>query len=154
MDTSRATSALTWPGIWLGLSLGGFFDGIVLHQVLQWHHMLTSVEDPAISQDIRLNILADGLFHVAAYAFAVIGLVLLWRARRAFGAQARMRAILGPILMGAGAFNLAEGLVNHHLLGIHHVRGGSPNEMLWDLGFLALGAALVALGAWLRRSAA
>jgi uncharacterized membrane protein len=25
----------------LGIGLGGFFDGIVLHQILQWHHMLS-----------------------------------------------------------------------------------------------------------------
>lgn len=31
------------PGIVLGVGLGGFFDGIVLHQVLQWHHMFSSV---------------------------------------------------------------------------------------------------------------
>ncbi len=24
----------------LGLGLGGFFDGIVLHQILQWHHLI------------------------------------------------------------------------------------------------------------------
>jgi nucleoside-diphosphate kinase len=29
------------PGILLGIGLGGFVDGIVLHQMLQWHHMLT-----------------------------------------------------------------------------------------------------------------
>jgi uncharacterized membrane protein len=34
-------------GIFLGLGLGGFFDGIILHQVLQWHHMLTSAGFPA-----------------------------------------------------------------------------------------------------------
>jgi Predicted membrane protein (DUF2243) len=28
-------------GILLDLGLGGFFDGIVLHQILQWHHMVT-----------------------------------------------------------------------------------------------------------------
>jgi uncharacterized membrane protein len=28
----------TAAGIFLGLGLGGFFDGIVLHQILQWHH--------------------------------------------------------------------------------------------------------------------
>lgn len=37
-------------GILLGLSLGGFFDGILLHQILQWHHLLSLVADPA---DIR-----------------------------------------------------------------------------------------------------
>jgi uncharacterized membrane protein len=33
------------PGILLGIGLGGFVDGIVLHQILQWHHMLTSEGD-------------------------------------------------------------------------------------------------------------
>ena len=33
-------------GILFGLGLGGFFDGIILHQVLQWHHMLTSAGIP------------------------------------------------------------------------------------------------------------
>ena len=28
-------------GILFGLGLGGFVDGIVLHQLLQWHHMLS-----------------------------------------------------------------------------------------------------------------
>src|SRR5215212_10407320 len=32
---------ITGPGVVLGLGLGGFVDGIVLHQVLQWHHMRT-----------------------------------------------------------------------------------------------------------------
>jgi hypothetical protein len=36
-------------GILLGLGLGGFFDGIVLHQILQWHHMATSAGYPADS---------------------------------------------------------------------------------------------------------
>jgi uncharacterized membrane protein len=29
------------PGLLLGLGLGGFIDGIVMHQILQWHHLLT-----------------------------------------------------------------------------------------------------------------
>jgi uncharacterized membrane protein len=53
-------------------------------------------------------------------------------------------------LAGWGLFNLVEGLVDHHLLGIHHVRGG-PYQLWWDLGFLAFGAALVAGGLLLRR---
>jgi len=35
---------LVASGIYLGAGLGGFVDGIVLHQILQWHHMLTSTE--------------------------------------------------------------------------------------------------------------
>jgi len=44
-------------------------------------------------------------------------------------------------------FNLIEGTVDHHLLGIHHVRSGHA-QMAWDLAFLAFGAVLV-VGGWL-----
>lgn len=36
-------------GIVLGVGLGGFFDGIVLHQILQGHHMFSSAGYPADS---------------------------------------------------------------------------------------------------------
>lgn len=53
-------------GTQFGLGLGGFFDGIVLHQVLQWHHMLTSAGFPASDlPSMRINTLADGLFNAA-----------------------------------------------------------------------------------------
>lgn len=148
------SSRLTWAGVWLGLSLGGFFDGIMLHQVLQWHHMLTSVADERIRNNIPLNITADGFFHVACWIFAVIAVVMLWRARRDFGALHWARTFVGSILIGAGAFNLVEGIIDHQILGIHHVRTDTEHVLLWDMGFLALGAVLVALGWMMRRSAA
>jgi uncharacterized membrane protein len=51
-----------------------------------------------------------------------------------------------------GLFNLVEGIVDHQLLGIHHVRSG-PHELAWDLGFLALGLVLVLVGLLVRRTA-
>ena len=67
-------------GIFLGLGLGGFFDGIVLHQVLQWHHIATSAGYPPDSvENLEFNTLLDGLFHVATYVFVVLGLIILWR---------------------------------------------------------------------------
>ena len=54
----------TSAGILFGLGLGGFFDGIVLHQILQWHHMLTSAGVPADTvAGLKLNTFWDGLFH-------------------------------------------------------------------------------------------
>ena len=50
----------------LGFAFGAFFDGILLHQVLQWHHLLSLVQGD-LYRDIRMQILADGLFHAAAY---------------------------------------------------------------------------------------
>ncbi len=137
----------------LGLSLGGFFDGIVLHQVLQWHHMLRAVDDPAISGNLALNITADGFFHVATWVLAVLGIVLLWRARAELVAPGSGRRLAGGILAGAGLFNLVEGVIDHHLLGLHHVRTDVDNVLLWDLGFLAVGAVLVVVGVLLALSA-
>jgi len=45
MDRSRKKNGRGSPtiaGILLGPGLGGFFDGILLHQVLQWHRMFTN----------------------------------------------------------------------------------------------------------------
>lgn len=135
-------------GILLGLGLGGFFDGIVLHQILQWHHLLTSAGYPANTvENLELNTLADGLFHAATYVFTAAGLFLLWRAVQQNNVSLSGRVLSGAILAGWGLFNLAEGIVNHHILGIHHVRPG-PNEMAWDIAFLIWGVVML-VGGWL-----
>ncbi|QIN77563.1 DUF2243 domain-containing protein [Rubrobacter marinus] len=145
MDLRRFVTA----GVILGLGLGGFFDGIVLHQVLQWHHMLTATSPPTSVGSLELNTLWDGLFHVATYAFTIAGVLLLWRAARASDALPPTRTLVGALLMGWGIFNLVEGIVNYHLLGIHHVLDSLPPglaRLALDLAFLALGAAFVLFG--------
>ena len=151
------------PGIVLGVGLGGFLDGILLHQLLQWHHMLTSTDTDNIGVrfypadtvvGLRMNTVWDGVFHAATWLAVLIGLSLLYsrvstRRDRAW----RSGALWGWILVGWGLFNLVEGVVDHHLLGIHHVHGG-PRQLWWDIGFLALGAALVAAGLLVARRAA
>src|SRR5688572_2700796 len=82
MVTERRIFPLT-PGVVLGIGLGGFVNGIMLHQVLQWHHMLTSAGCSADSvQNVPLNTLFDGLFHAATWAATTAGLYLLHRAVR------------------------------------------------------------------------
>jgi len=144
---------LVRAGVVLGLSFGGFFDGIVFHQVLQWHHMLTGVADAAVRDDIALNTLADGLFHAATYVLGLIGLVMLWRARVELVGPRSGRVLAGAMLAGAGLFNLVEGLVNHQLLDIHHLRTDVADPLPWDMAFLASGVLLMAVGWWLVRAA-
>jgi uncharacterized membrane protein len=43
-------------------------------------------------------------------------------------------------------FNLIEGVIDHHLLTIHHVRDDVTDPLSWDVGFLALGALLIVAG--------
>jgi uncharacterized membrane protein len=140
----------------LGLGLGGFFDGIVFHQILQWHHMLTSAGfPPSTVSNLEVNTLWDGLFHAATYLLCVIGLVLLWRALRAGGGLGSARTMIGGFLFGWGLFNVLEGLVNHQILGIHHVRDDLPeaSRLVWDMGFLGWGAVMILIGILIVRSA-
>jgi uncharacterized membrane protein len=137
-------------GVFLGMGFAGFFDGIVIHQILQWHHMLTSIRPATSVAGLEANTFWDGVFHVGAYALTATGLVLLWRSSQR-GEQVRTGAFVGSLLIGAGCFNLVEGLIDHHLLGIHHVKSG-PNQLAWDVGFLSISAVLAIVGWLLLRS--
>jgi uncharacterized membrane protein len=138
------------PGILLGIGLGGFVDGIVLHQILQWHHLLSSEgsHPKTTVAGLEDNTLADGLFHAFTWVIVVVGLWVLWRRTSDWRWAASGRALLGWMLFGWGAFNLVEGVVNHQILGLHHVREGAGHQTAYDLGFLALGGALLLAG-WL-----
>jgi uncharacterized membrane protein len=140
--------------ILLGLGIGGFFDGIMLHQVLQWHHMLTSDGYPPDSiRNLQVNTLWDGLFHIVTYVFVVIGLVLLWRRAHQRHLWWSGKMLAGGLLLGFGIFNVVEGLIDHQLLGLHHVNETVPREqwIYWDMGFLIWGAAMIVVGWWLLR---
>lgn len=147
----RAARAWRWGGTLLGLGLGGFFDGIVLHQILQWHHMVSSVYTPDTLNNLRLNTMADGFFHAASWVFTVLGLFLVWRATRGGHVPWRTSALIGTLLFGFGLFNVVEGLIDHHLLGVHHVRPG-PHQFAYDIGFLIWGAVMLLIGWRLMRT--
>lgn len=134
-------------GIVLGIGQGGFFDGIVFHQLLQWHHMFTNIETSQTVAGLELNTIGDGLFHFFDWLMTVTGIFLLWRALKREDVSRSSQTLLGSLLVGAGAFNVVEGIIDHHLLKLHHVKPG-PNELLWDLGFIAVGIVLVGVG-WL-----
>ncbi len=163
MDSRTATNTsdgrgrrqFTTAGILLGLGLGGFIDGIVLHQILQWHHMGTDYGTHAsfpttTVPSLEDNTLWDGLFHLSTWVFVSVGLFVLWRAATA-GSRASSKSLAGLLLAGWGLFNLVEGIVDHHILSIHHVRDDLGSSLAWDLAFLAFGAALVVVGFALRR---
>lgn len=137
-------------GLCFGLGLGGLFDGIVIHQILQWHHMVSIPYPPDTVRNLQIDTLGDGLFHATTYVFLLLGLTLLWRAasRRHLAWSGKLLA--GTLLLGWGIFNLVEGIIDHELLGIHHVNETVPRDqwIWWDLGFLAWGAAMV-IGGWL-----
>lgn len=163
MDRAEAQpNGIALPGILLGMGLGGFVDGILLHQILQWHHMLTSADTANIDigsypattvHGLQVNTLWDGFFHTFTWLSVLIGLGILYhRVAEARGRVWGSRVLWGWILVGWGAFNLVEGVIDHHILAIHHVVSGRY-QTLADLAFLAVGALLV-LGGWLLQRSA
>ena len=140
---------LAGSGVLFGLGLGGFFDGIVLHQLLQWHHMVSSWYPTTTLENLRLNTLWDGIFHSTTYVFVVLAVYLFWKASRRQPFAASGRLMVGTALVGWGLFNVLEGTVDHEILGIHHVneRVASGDFVYWDIGFLIWGL-LMAVGGW------
>lgn len=130
----RQGRRLAWSGYALGFALSGFFDGILLHQVLQWHHLLSGVE--AARQDIRVLILTDGLFHLLMYVVALTGLVWLWQSRRDLSHRDD-RFVVSRALVGFGAWHVLDAVLSHWILGIHRIRMDTENPLLWDLLWLA-----------------
>lgn len=129
----------------LGAGLGAFIDGILLHQVLQWHAMLSSVFPPDYLVAAKVNMFWDGVFHLFAWVATLVAVAILVREAGSLDAPSRNRAVLGGGLAGWGYFNLVEGLIDHQLIGLHHVHPGA-NEVAWDMGFLLVSVLLVGAG--------
>ena len=136
-------------GVVLGLGLGGFADGISLHQIAQWHNMGSAKVPPVTMEAMKQNMAWDGWFHAATLLLTVIGVYLLLADARRGRKLPNAGVFTGQLLLGWGVFNLVEGLVDHQMLGLHHVNETVPREqwLWWDLSFLAWGAAML-LGGW------
>lgn len=145
-DTTRP---LAWAGFLLGISLGGFFDGILLHQILQWHHLLSNVQ---AVQDMRMQVLADGLFHGLMYAIAAVALFKLWRSRAVYATPGADTLLWATALIGFGVWHILDAVLSHWITGIHRIKVDSPNPLAWDLfWFAAFGLLPLGLGWALRR---
>ena len=138
-------------GILLGVGLGGFVDGIVLHQILQWHNMVSGWIAPDDLVAMKINMVWDGLFHALTWIMTALGVAMLWRAGRREDVPWVGETFSGALLLGWGLFNVVEGVIDHHILEVHHVHPGS-DVLLWDLGFLGSGILLLAIGALLVRA--
>jgi len=138
----------------LGLGLGAFFDGIVFHQLLQWHHMLSGWYPLNSIDNIRLNTTWDGIFHSAAYVLVLAALYRLWRHARGGELRWSRTRCIGAILLGWGIFNLAEGVIDHEILRLHHVNETVPEgqRIFWDIAFLLWGAGMIVMGAAMARA--
>lgn len=151
-ETSRP---LRKAGLVLGIGMGGFIDGILFHQIFQLHSMLSNRYFPDTVVNIEINMVWDGLFHAFTWLTTAYGIYLLWQAARIPGVNWSKNLLLGGMALGWGLFNLVEGIIDHHILSVHHVveRAAPSEQLLWDLAFDASGILLIVGGlALMRRS--
>jgi uncharacterized membrane protein len=147
------TVPVSRAGITIGLGLGGFADGILLHQIAHWHNMGSWVVPPSTMAALERNMVWDGYFHAVTWLFTLVGVYMLQSdASRALGIPG-LRAFTGQLMIGWGLFNLIEGIIDHHLLHLHHVRDLPVWIPAYDWIFLLVGGlGFIAVGWLLSRS--
>ncbi len=134
-------------GTLLGIGLGGFVDGIVLHQILQVHNMLSAKRPKDSIVNMEINMFWDGLFHAFTWFMTVLGLWMLWKAVTRRDVPLSGKTLFGAMVFGWGLFNLVEGIIDHHVIHIHHVveRLGVS---VWDWAFLGIGGVGLMVIGW------
>lgn len=116
-----------WSGLLFGIGLVAFIDEAVFHQLLHWHHFYDRSTTDA-------GLVSDGFFHAFSWFATVASLFLLadLQRRKAWWPK----RWIGGVLLGAGAFQLYDGIVHHKLLELHQIRYGVdllPYDLVWNI---------------------
>lgn len=123
----RETSRSCWAGVLIGVALIAAVDEIVFHQLLGWHHFY----DGSTS---AIGLLSDGLLHAGEVIALVAGFFMLLDLRRSDSLAPT--AVWPGFFLGAGSFQLFDGLINHKLLRLHQIRYDVPllpYDLAWNL---------------------
>lgn len=131
-DTSRSF----WSAFLIGVGIMAGVDEIIFHQLLAWHHFY-DLSTPAV------GLASDGVLHAAELIVIVAGFFLFADVRRR-NALAKIWAWAG-FFLGAGIFQVFDGLVNHKVLRIHQIRYDVyilPYDIAWNV----FGGTLIVIG--------
>lgn len=146
MPTQQRSGPVIAAAGFLGMGLGGFLDGIILHQILQWHQMISAWLPPDTLEAAKTNMFWDGIFHAGTWTLTAIGVALLWRLAGRQDVLYSNALLAGGLILGWGVFNVMDSVFNHYLFNLHNVREDVPNPQWWNHGFLALGLLQTAAG--------
>lgn len=130
----------------IGIGIGGFIDGIFLHQILQWHGMFTNKFPADTLTGKSVNMFWDGIFHLLTLIAVIIGVISLTRLLRKKNINPSPKLAVGGFFAGWGIFNFIEGVIHHHILKFHNVKEFSTSTDLWNYGFLASGVIFMIIG--------
>jgi uncharacterized membrane protein len=122
----------------LGIGMGGFFDGTVLHQILQWHEMLSNKIPPVTVINKSVNMFWDGIFHFFCWIVVLIGIFLLTKLFFRKDVIVTWKTFIGGLFLGWGLFNIVEGVIDHQILRLHNVREITTDVNFWNYSFLGI----------------
>jgi len=101
--------------------------------------MGSALVPPTTLEALQQNMRWDGFFHAAVWVVTLVGVYWLLNAARGGAPLPVPRRLLGLPVLGWGLFNLVEGIIDHHLLDLHHVRDLPAHVPLYDWLFLGIG---------------
>ncbi len=138
MRTAKRTlEALNfWSGILFGLGAVAFIDETIFHQILHWHHFYDK-------STTSIGLISDGLFHAFSWFATVASLFMVadlrrknsWNKKRWFGSY----------ILGAGLFQLYDGIIQHKILNLHQIRY-NVEIFYYDLVWNLIAAVMIIIG--------
>jgi uncharacterized membrane protein len=137
---------LTTAAIVLGIGLGGFLDGIVLHQIFQWHEMLSNKIPTTDFIGKSVNMFWDGIFHAFCLLVVLIGVLMLWKLLHRKDVNKSGKLLGGGMLMGWGIFNIVEGIIDHQILKLHNVIEVAIDHNIGNYAFLGGSIIMLIIG--------
>lgn len=140
--TKSNASKNFWSGILFGFGMVAFFDEAVFHQLLHWHHFYDK-------STTSIGLVSDGLFHAFSWFATVVSLFMVadlrrqntWDKKRWFGAE----------MLGAGTFQLYDGIIQHKVMGLHQIRY-NVEIFYYDLVWNGIAAVMIVIGLYILRS--
>ena len=134
--TARPRGGNGLSGALFGIAVAAFVDEVVFHQLLHWHKFYDR-------STTEVGLVSDGLFHAFSFFAAVASLFLLAELRRR--GELVWQRWLGAVLVGAGAFQLYDGTIQHKLMGLHQIRY-EVDLLPYDLTWILVAIALIVAG--------
>lgn len=130
-----------WSGVLFGIGLAAFLDETFFHQLLHWHHFYDK-------STMTVGLVSDGFFHAGGFLCIVVGLFLMADTLRRGGFVPRRW--WGGLLVGAGGFQLYDGIVQHKIFKLHQIR---YHVTIWpyDVAWNVLAAIFIVIGIVLLR---
>ncbi|MGR9050649.1 DUF2243 domain-containing protein [Halobacillus faecis] len=134
-DPKHTLKRSLWSGVLFGIGLAAFIDETIFHQLLRWHHFYDQ-------STTDIGLISDGLFHAFSWFATIGGLFLLADLKRRNGLTSKQW--WGGVLLGAGSFQLYDGIIQHKLMRLHQIRyveNVIPYDLVWNLSAVVMIAA-------------